>query len=499
MKRLYPFYFSLVLFSLLLTFLPLKIRGERLQPVPVTPSSSIEEIRAQLQQLDLPLLEFTLQDGKFPSYEIVLPPEDCGGVSITDNEYVEGRFTISLKGKTLYDSGEYQSKKSGVRVKVRGNTSTVEFNKKSYKVKLSKKADLLLREGDDAKDKDWVLLGPGSGKLNYMAGSEIGRLCGLPWEPQGRHVVVIMNNRYMGVFYLVEAVSAGEHRVDIEESGYIVENDPYWWKPDEVYFKTNRQQADLGWTFKEPDTDDFHEMSVENIRFVLNTAEHRLYTSGEASDMIDYDSFARWMLAHDIMNSSDGYGSNIFVQKKDFSPFAPFSSKLCMGPLWDFDSAFEDTTPEHAVISSLPGFWFHILFKDPQFLETYEKVWKEVRETFKDKLLDRLDRYAMENEDLYKAREIDLVFDLNCNQPLTHPVDDSTEISRWLNWRIPVLDKLILGISGVEEPETSGNLSGDGSAGVEGSYTLSGLPADNESQGVVVNVYSDGKVSKSIR
>ena len=326
--------------------------------ISVTSRSSIDEIRAELAGLDIPVLEFKMKDSQFPTCGYVEAPVGCNGFSIIDNNYVEGRLAISIKGNTLYDSGEYKSKLSGVRVKLRGNTSSYSnVSKKSYKVKLSKKADLLLRDGSDGKDKDWVLLGFGSKKINCVAGAQTARACGVSWQPEGRHVAVVMNDKYMGTYYLVEAVSAGKHRVDIDDSGYIAENDAYWWKPGETYFKTVHQQFDLGWTLKEPDSDDFHEMTLENIKFLLNTAEHQLYTEGEAADMLDYDSFARWMLAHDIMNTLDGYGSNMFVVKKDFSPYEPFATKLQMGPLWDFDTSYEAKTKAHAAIASLPGFW----------------------------------------------------------------------------------------------------------------------------------------------
>ena len=55
--------------------------------------------------------------------------------------------------------------------------------------------------------------------------------------------------------------------------------------------------------------------------------------NGSYQNMIDVESFARWMLAHDILGNTDGAGSNIFITKYDNTE----TSLIKMGPLWDFD------------------------------------------------------------------------------------------------------------------------------------------------------------------
>ena len=463
----------------------------------ITASSSIDDIRRELAGMDIMVLDFKMKDGEFPTCDYMEHPEGCNGFSIINNEYVEGSFTISRKGEELYNSGEYVAKESGVRLKIRGNTSSYDgVAKKSYKVKLSKKADLLLRENSKAQDKDWVLLGSGSQKLNYVAGAEIGRVCGMSWEPEGCHVVVLMNDKYMGSYYLVEAVSAGKHRVNIEDSGFIIENDAYWWKPGEVYFKSDHQQYDLGWTFKEPDSDDLDETGLENIKSVVNTVENSLYADEEdLRDLIDYESFANWMLAHDIMNTIDGYGSNIFVMKKDYDPAAPFASKIEMGPLWDFDACLANNLPSHAVISGLSGFWYYKLWDREDFQEVYKKRWEEVRGCLKEKVLSKLSAYVESNPDVYNSRLIDRMFDLLGPVPLTKPSDDYRDIEKWIDDRIPILDKLIIADSGIKDIES---ING-GSNISKRSFTLDGLPADENSRGVIITIDENGKASKMIK
>ena len=88
---------------------------------------------------------------------MVTPPEGGLGISIV-SEHVPGRMVITLKGETLYDSGDYVKGESCMRMKIRGNSTGAHLPQHPYKIKLSKKADLLTPNGGKAKSKDWALL-----------------------------------------------------------------------------------------------------------------------------------------------------------------------------------------------------------------------------------------------------------------------------------------------------------------------------------------------------
>lgn len=100
----------------------------------------------------LSLVEITTVNGAEPTATALETPEGCVGNGIV-SEYVPGRIVISLDGKTTYDSGDYAKGESGMRIKIRGNTSGMLLDQKPYKIKLSKKADLLSRGIKDCKDK----------------------------------------------------------------------------------------------------------------------------------------------------------------------------------------------------------------------------------------------------------------------------------------------------------------------------------------------------------
>lgn len=104
-------------------------------------------------------LYITTIDGEEPTFDIVYPPEGGTGVGIGNRTKVMGRMVMTTGTDTLYDSGEWAEGTSGMSIKVRGNTSAASAKEQlPYKIKLVKKADLLMRGNKVYKHKDWVLL-----------------------------------------------------------------------------------------------------------------------------------------------------------------------------------------------------------------------------------------------------------------------------------------------------------------------------------------------------
>ena len=111
-----------------------------------------------------------------------------------------------------------------MRAVIRGNT-TARAKKKPYKIKLQKKADLLLR-GDDEKygDKDWLLILDES--LSAKTGFKLNELAGMQWTPSYQYVNLILNGEYKGLYMLCESVERNKScRLNVDKSGYIFEYD----------------------------------------------------------------------------------------------------------------------------------------------------------------------------------------------------------------------------------------------------------------------------------
>lgn len=143
----------------------------------------------------------------------------------------------------------------------------------------------------------------------------------------------------------------------------------------------------MGWTFKEPDTDDFEENSISNIQWAVSILEDALYNGKSTDGLIDMRSFAAWVLAHDIMNTIDPAGSNIFMIKDSFSHFSPFDTPFRMGPLWDMDTCFTEESDSFSPIHNHPLFYFRQLFEIPEFYREYTGLWNALKSGLVENLL----------------------------------------------------------------------------------------------------------------
>ena len=400
------------------------------------------------QWTDLPLLSIETFNGEMPTCTVVHAPEDCYGVSITDNDYVPGRMTVTLKGNILYDSKEYIKGESGMRIKRRGNSTGAYMDQHPYKIKLSKKYDLLERGDKSFKHKEWVLLSmytwnvkmtnQESNILN-VAGSIISKIVNQEWTPDYEFVNVVINGEYQGMYYLMESVEKGDKRVNIDDTGFLIESDTFWWN-ESIYFKTNYQKPHEGYTFKYPD-DDVASAVQDNIQSYMNEFESALYSNADLSTYIDYESFAKWILIHDILGTDDAAGCNRFLYKYDFDIKNPYSSKLKMGPVWDYDSSFrsDDWSTIHTTDN---WFYYSLLFKREDFKSVYINLWKQVRQNIlielEDKLnlfLDKYERVFDESMKLHQTKYPD-----EGKQSLRFQVN---EVKEKLKNRISILDILM--------------------------------------------------------
>ena len=283
-----------------------------------------------IKSLGLPVITIETVDGEEPTCEYVNPPEGMAGYGTRNATKVPGRLTITLGEKVLYDSGPYEKNVGGMRIKIRGNSSAWP-RKKPYKVKLEVGADLLLR-GDEEKyaNRDWLLLK--DPELLQTIGFEASRLIGMEWTSGHRYVSLVMNGDYRGLYLLCEPVERNtRYRIDVSKTGYIVESDAYFWCED-LYIPSSLNP--FGWTIKYPDADDVTEEQVSFLSREMAQLEESL-VGPQYAERIDVESFARWLLTHDILGTWDSYGSNLFIARYD-----TLDSKVRMPVLWDFDTIF---------------------------------------------------------------------------------------------------------------------------------------------------------------
>lgn len=451
---------------------------------------------------DFPLLTIETVNGEMPTATKVYPPEGAVGEGII-SEYVPGHLTMTLKGQTLYDSGDYVKDKSGMRIKIRGNTTGANLPQHPYKIKLSKKADLI-SQNDDYKNKNWALLSMSTwntamknaeSNILTRTGLAVCQALDFAWQPRTRFVNLVLNGKYQGFYYLIETVERDAARVDIGKKGFLIENDAYWWKEGEVYFKTDRQHSFMGYTFKYPDADDVDDSYKASVQAYMNMVEAAAFSSETAAAYIDYDSFARWILAHDILGDTDSAGSNIYMCKDDFDAGNPTSSKLKMTTLWDFDASFKAGEGKWSTQHWTDLLHFSQLFKDEAFVAKYIELYNE----YKDKVYPYVENCLntmkeQDGEAFEQSRAMHReVYSGECKNTLDEQIDD---VLTHLKSRMQTLKALVSDLAtGVEPVGACSDARLVKRTNVWG-IDCTSADKDNLPKGVYIETYSNGEIKK---
>lgn len=396
-----------------------------------------ETLTRQLLATGLPLVVVDTDDGTDPPFTKVLtPPEGCWGNGVTNTTKKNGRILLIQQSDTLYDSGAFEKGKSGMKIHVRGNSSNYYAVYPSYKVKLQKKFDLLQRGDSIYRDKDWVLLGEMSSlTLKFFIGTAVGRLVGLDYEPRGFFVNLLLNGKYAGIYILAENVKRAPTRCDVEKDGFIIENDSYYWNGDDPYFQGKYLNKGVGYTYKYPDEDDATPEQYAYIAERINEFEDALYNDFDISSYIDISSFASWLIGHDLLGTYDAAGSNMFITKRDAA-----DSPLCMGPMWDFDSAFR-CSDSYAIIHHANYFYYQKLFTRPAFLRAYKERWEAIKDTVETYMQHEVDSLVTaQGEAVNKSR---ILFNQYFYQSYPNVESNVQESEQWFSNRVAFLDSLI--------------------------------------------------------
>ena len=335
-----------------------------------------------LQTIGLPVVEVITVDEEEPTYEDADAPDGCLGGSIRNAVKVPGRVLMYDATDTLFDSGPYEKSVSGMTIKVRGNWSA-RRPQKPFKIKLQRPASMLIPTADSRVDSNWLLMP--FFDLNYMIGLKVSELMGMSWTPQFRFVNLVFNGRYHGLYMLMESVERNPAcRLDVSESGFIAELDAYWWNED-VYAKATFEEP-LNYTFKYPDEKQLTTERLDSIQRILSAAEQSML-DGTYQSHIDVESFARWMLAHDILGNKDGAGSNMFLTKYDDSD----TTLLRMDCLWDLDVIMESEGWDELHDRYFFGRMFHN--SNRAFADCYIALWDKLKDRVTDDILQFLDDY----------------------------------------------------------------------------------------------------------
>lgn len=273
--------------------------------------------------------------------------------------------------------------------------------------------------------------------MKYVVALETNKLLGLPYTPRYQYVNLVINNNYRGSYLLTESVNRNKHRIDVSKDGYIIEADAYWWNED-IYFKTDKVDEHFGYTFKYPKTKDIDDKSISYIKDYILEFEKSI-SDGRYEKYIDLDSWASWLMVHDLLGNWDGGGSNIYLSKYDNSD----STKLVMPVTWDYDAIFMMKDKWASIHDA--WFYFHLLFNsaNPAFAERYYTLYKEKASNYYKAIDNYILQLAVNSTSLDVSKKLDAERWDYQYKPLK---DEITEVRHWFkerkNWMDSEIDKI---------------------------------------------------------
>ena len=302
-----------------------------------------------------------------------------GKQAVTSKEtYVAATINFS-------NTPEYGNLSARGGVKGRGNATWTNYPKKPYKIKFDEKVSLLGKP----KNKHWVLLAEYCDKslmrTAYM--SAVSSAVGLPWTISVQHVDLYMNDLYLGTYVLTEHVRKDSDRVDLEDDGFLFENDNYYYQ-EPLYMTTSKNWK---YTFKYPDAEDGEiTKGDDNYNFILqymNDFEKALYSNDFKDEQkgyrkyIDARSFAKWYLVNELTGNLEPNIYYSMVSRND---------KVQMNPEWDAEwslglaargddwAGWELPPAESRVDIEIwkKERYFPRLFEDPYFVGLVKEEWE---------------------------------------------------------------------------------------------------------------------------
>jgi hypothetical protein len=379
---------------------------------------------------------------------------------------------VEIDGKEMY--ADYIGT---ARIRGRGNSTWLWYDKKPYRIKLDAK-DKILGLGSN---KDWVLLANYRDPTNLMNafGFEMASWLGLPFTNHSRFVEVTLNGDYIGLYQLTEQVEQAGDRVDIDVSeGVLLSLD----KDDGPELAPGAE--DNFWSayyhlpicVKHPDDPteeiiDQIKADFQELELLVNQGKYR-----DLSQSFDLASLIDFLIVQEMVYNVEMEAPRSVYMYKDID------NVYRMGPVWDFDAGFDfdwgtmttghnyfmaqdlvlGTDPfRHTQARNLSPF-FTQMFDNTLFVQQFKQRWAEIQPECLDYCLGMMDDYYAHTAEAM-ARDFE-----------RWPIDKNyaEEIVRMKNWLTDRLDVL----TEVIENYPAGNIQEDTSESLF--QELSGLLAE---------------------
>lgn len=305
-------------------------------------------------------------------------------------------FAVIDNDDHLNRSSDTPTQTGKMAINIRGNSSRY-FIKKQYAIRTVDASGLPLKTsflGMPA-ETTWVLNGSyidHSLIRNYMMYNISNEI--MDYAPSCRLCEVLITDEkgkteYQGVYTLIEKPKVSNVRLDLEPydpqysetsfllqmNGRIDDEKIEHLKPDDV--------DAYSFNVEYPDVLDITEKSLQYIRKEILQFEKALYDAEYNDKWKNIENYA------DLNSFVDYYIINEFFQNYDAGRRSTYlyknvGGKFFMGPVWDFDSAFNNFTEINLSCEQLEmnsTFYYFYLFHNAEFVEQCVVRYKELRKT----------------------------------------------------------------------------------------------------------------------
>jgi hypothetical protein len=296
--------------------------------------------------------------------------------------------TISIRSKQVYEPIMLDTEIRG-----RGN-STWFYRKKPYRIKLKTATSLF---GLSA-DKDWVLLAnylDGTFTLNAVA-MQIGALLEMPFTNHIIPVELNLNGKYQGLYLLTEQIEVDKDRINIGNDGLLLEFDSYY--NESAKFKS--EKYDLPVLIHHPEITNPNQIQEIKDEFTKleSLINSQSFPNNNYLDQFDADAMAKYFIVYLLTDNQE------INHPKSTYFYKPKNGKYTMGPIWDFDWAYNyEDGNRYFTNSQATLFWnppskgtifFSRIMTDPKIRAIVKLKWIEFRATKFNQLLSFIDSYS---------------------------------------------------------------------------------------------------------
>lgn len=310
--------------------------------------------------------------------------------------YIDAKTTSIQKGvyvdctvNVTSDKNSWNERGRSARIRGRGNSTWMYYEKKPYRLKFDEKVDLF----GMGRAKDWILLANTvdmSMLRNYTVYKMAQEFSGLKYTTDCQFAHVYLNDDYLGLYLVVEQVEVGKNRVDIgdgadengvalspEESGFLLEcGNGGANNGQRVFYPQSYKGVSVGSVVvKSPDADVITNEQVSYIQNYMN----------DVVKAIGKDDFDRLCELVDIQSFVDSFIVTEYILAGDmgyvFFAYKEPNGKLFLGPLWDYDQSAGCS--EHGGNNykgweaASPHTWYVKLIKNERFREMVVERWLE--------------------------------------------------------------------------------------------------------------------------